>query len=127
MVRQGGISRLEPHGYHAAMKTSGSCPKCSGRKLFHITSVEQTYCDALGSLKSFAVASAFVPTGKKGMLGGTQSEVLVAAPYETMVCAGCGYAEWYASKTALAKLARMAESNAIRVLEDGVLQKKPRE
>lgn len=49
----------------------------------------------------------------------------MAAPYETLVCAACGYAEWYASKSALTKLARMAESKAIRVIEDGVFQKKP--
>lgn len=107
------------------MKTSGTCPKCSGRKLYYVTSVEQTYCDALGSLKSFAVTSAFVPTGEKGVLSGAHTEVLVAAPYESLVCAACGYTEWYASKSALTKLARMAESKAIRVVENGVFQKKP--
>jgi hypothetical protein len=95
----------------------GTCPKCSGRKLFHITSVEQTYCDAQGSLKSFAVTGAFLPTGKKGLLGGDKTELLVAGPYETLVCAACGFAEWYASKGALAKLTRMAEGKAIRVVE----------
>ena len=107
------------------MKATGICPKCSGRKLFHVTSVEQTFCDAQGSLKSFAVTGAIVPTGKKSMLGGEQTEVLVAGPYETMVCAGCGYAEWYASQNALTKLERMAESRAIRVFENGQYRTTP--
>ena len=107
------------------MKTTGTCPKCSGRKLFHVTSVEQTFCDAQGSLKSFAVTGAIVPTGKKSVLGGEQTEVLVAGPYETLVCAACGYAEWYASKSALTKLERMAASRAVRVLENGQYRTTP--
>jgi predicted nucleic-acid-binding Zn-ribbon protein len=99
------------------VKSSGTCPKCSGRKLFHIFSVEQTFCDAQGSLKSFAVTGAIVPTGKRGLLGGDKTEMVVAGPYETMVCAGCGFAEWYASKSALAKLTRMAEAKAIRFID----------
>jgi hypothetical protein len=68
-----------------------------GRKLFHITSVEQTYCDTQANLKSFAVT--------------------VAGPYETLVCAACGFAEWYASKSALDKLTRMAEARASRFID----------
>jgi predicted nucleic-acid-binding Zn-ribbon protein len=96
---------------------TGTCPKCGGRKLFHITSVEQTYCDAQGSLKTFAVTGALVPTGKQGLLGGNKTEMVVAGPYETLVCAACGFAEWYASGAALAKLARMAEAKAIGVID----------
>jgi predicted nucleic-acid-binding Zn-ribbon protein len=102
------------------VKKTGTCPKCAGRKLFHIASVEQTYCDAMGSLKTFAVTGAIVPTGKKGLLGNEEKEVLVAAPFETVVCASCGFTEWYASKSALARLERMAQHEAIAVIEDGV-------
>src|SRR5262245_48051226 len=105
------------------MKATGTCPKCSGRKLFHISSVSQTYCDAQGSLKTFAVTSAIVPTGEKGLLG-EKKEMVVAAPYETLVCAGCGYAEWYASMSALVSLEQMAEGRAVRVIENGKPQKR---
>jgi hypothetical protein len=78
--------------------------------------VEQTYCDAQGSLKSFAVTGAIIPSGKKGLLGWDKTEVLTAGPYETLVCVACGFAEWYASKSALAKLTRMAEAKSIRLI-----------
>jgi hypothetical protein len=90
--------------------------------LFHISSVQHTYCDAQGSLKTFAVTGAFVPTGKKGVLGNEKTELVSAGPYESLVCAACGYAEWYASKSALRDLARMAEGRAIRVIVDGTPQ-----
>jgi predicted nucleic-acid-binding Zn-ribbon protein len=101
------------------VKTSGICPKCSGCKLYHITEVQQTYCDAQGSLRRLDVTGAFVPTGKQGLLG-AKTELVTAGPYETLVCAACGYAEWYASRQALARLAHMAEHRAIRVLDGSV-------
>lgn len=101
------------------MKQTKTCPKCDGRKLFDIPAVQQTYCDAQGSLRSFDVTGATVFSGKKNMFGGAESEVVVAGPYSAMVCAACGYAEWYASSGALQTLARMAERGAGVRLVDG--------
>jgi len=99
------------------MRKTGTCSKCGGGKLFQISRVEQTYCDAGGSLRSFDVTGAMVSTGKKGIFG-DKMDLVVAGPYEAMVCAGCGYAEWYASAAALRTLARMAEgSTQVRLLD----------
>jgi hypothetical protein len=85
------------------VKTTGICPKCQGRKLFHVTAVRHTYCDAQGSLRDFNVTSAEVPTGKKGVFGGT----------------GCGYAEWYVPRYALEALERLSKATGAVRLIDG--------
>ncbi|CAN5923845.1 hypothetical protein BH11MYX4_BH11MYX4_49410 [soil metagenome] len=103
------------------MKKTATCPKCRGRKLFLVAQVQHTYCDAGGSLRAFHVTSAAMKTGKKGMFGGDATEIESAGPYETIVCAGCGYAEWYVPAHALAMLAQMAErSGAVRVIDGDV-------
>ena len=94
------------------MKTTGQCPKCQGRKTYQIREVKQTNCDAKGTLRSFDVTAGMAPTGGKTVFGGTELEVVVAGPYETIVCAGCGYAEWYVPRHALDRLERMAEGRA---------------
>jgi hypothetical protein len=72
----------------------------------------------MGSLRSFQVTSAEVKTGKKGLLGGSAAEIKSAGPYETVVCAGCGYAEWYASSSALRALeAMVAGASSVRVVD----------
>jgi hypothetical protein len=101
------------------VKTTGICPKCQGRKLFHVTAVRHTYCDAQGSLRDFNVTSAEVPTGKKGVFGGTSTEIESAGPYETLVCAGCGYAEWYVPRYALEALERLSKATGAVRLIDG--------
>jgi predicted nucleic-acid-binding Zn-ribbon protein len=100
------------------MKTTGTCPKCCGRKVLQVSPVQYTYCDAGGTLRNFDVQSAHVRTGKKGLLGGDATELETAGPYETLVCAACGYAEWYAPMSALEALKRMsARSATVRVVE----------
>lgn len=94
------------------MKNTGQCPKCQGRKTYQIREVKQTYCDAQSTLRSFDVTAGMTPTGGKTVFGGTEMELVVAGPYETIVCAGCGYAEWYVPQHALDKLKRMAEGRA---------------
>jgi predicted nucleic-acid-binding Zn-ribbon protein len=99
------------------VKSTGTCPKCQGRRLFHVTNVQHTYCDAMGSLRSFQVTSAEIKTGKKGLLGGDAAKIESAGPYETFVCAGCGYAEWHASTSALRALESMvAGAGTIRLI-----------
>lgn len=101
------------------MKTARSCPKCEGRKAYSIRPVQQTYCDAQGSLKTFDITGAHVATGEKSFLGGEKTKLELAGPMNAVVCATCGYTEWYATPAALAKLARMVgrSSGVVSLLE----------
>lgn len=99
------------------MKTSKVCPKCDGRKFFHITSMKQTYCDASTVIRTVEVFATRVPTGEKGLLGDDKTELVSTDPFESFVCAGCGFVEWYASPGSLRVLARIAEkSSDVRVV-----------
>jgi predicted nucleic-acid-binding Zn-ribbon protein len=89
------------------MKASFQCPKCAGKKAFRVREIRQTYCDAQGTLRSFDLTGAEIATGEKGLLGGDKTKLELVGPMAAVVCAGCGYTEWYAAPAALAKLARM--------------------
>lgn len=101
------------------MKTSKTCPKCQARKTYWIDRVEQTYCDAQGSLRTFDITGAHVSTGEKAFLGGEKTSLELAGPMSAAVCASCGFTEWYATRAALEKLARMAgrSAGAVRLVE----------
>ncbi len=101
------------------MKTSKICPKCQGRKAYWIEQVQQTYCDAQGTLRTFDITGAQVATGEKGLLGGEKTSLELAGPMSAAVCATCGFTEWYATRASLEKLARMVgrSSGAVRLLE----------
>ncbi len=101
------------------MKSSGICPKCAGRKLYGINPVQQTYCDAQGSLRSFNVTGARLPNGKKTLFGAEDTSLEVAGPFQACVCAGCGYTEWYVPVVALRMLERMVQAGAVTVIEPG--------
>jgi predicted nucleic-acid-binding Zn-ribbon protein len=101
-----------------AMKNTCTCPKCGGRKLFHIPQVAQDYVDdGQQRINLFTVTAAEIPTGEKGLFG-DKKEIVAAGVYEALVCAACGYAEWYASRHALTMLAKIAaRSDDVRVLD----------
>ena len=99
------------------MKSTSICPKCAGRKVYAVSPVQQTYCDAQGSLRNFGITGAHVPTGKKTLLGGKDTSLEIASPIDAWVCATCGYTEWYAPGAALRKLERMVGTSAVRVTE----------
>jgi predicted nucleic-acid-binding Zn-ribbon protein len=78
------------------VKSTSICPKCGGRKVYAVP-VQQTYCDAGGTLRAFHL------TG-----GG---------PMSAFVCAACGYTEWYMPGSAMKLLARMLAAGVVSVVE----------
>jgi hypothetical protein len=98
------------------MKSTGICPKCEGRKIYEVSAVQQTYCDAGGSLKEFHLTGAALPTGEKGVFGGATTSMTMAGPLAACVCAACGYVEWHLPKHALAVLERLGAAGNVRLL-----------
>lgn len=105
-------------GYARGVKTTGTCPKCQKRKVFVIRPVQQTFCDAQGTLRTFDLATAEVRTGTRTIFG-EQTKTEGSGPVDALVCATCGYVEWYAPSSTLAKLARLAERSSVVTLIDG--------
>ena len=99
------------------MRSTSTCPKCDGKRVYAVSPVQQTYCDAQGSLRSFNITGASLPTGKKTMFGGEDTSLEVAGPFDACVCAACGYTEWYMPATAVRMLERMLQTGAVRVHE----------
>jgi predicted nucleic-acid-binding Zn-ribbon protein len=63
------------------MKTSVRCPKCTGRKIAHVTEIQDKVG---GATQTFALRS------DQRIFGIDDFGVL-----EAFVCVGCGYTEWY--------------------------------
>ena len=68
------------------MKASGICPKCEGRKFWRI---ETVWDHAHAGYAAFPVAVV-------NKWGGLNTDAM--GGFETIVCAACGYTEWYATK-----------------------------
>lgn len=84
-----------------------------------ISPVQQTFCDAQGTLRTFDVVVAEVRTGSKTIFGGDQTKLESSGSVDAVVCATCGFMEWYAPKATLAKLRRLAERSSAVTLVDG--------
>jgi hypothetical protein len=97
------------------VKSTSICPKCDGRKIYEVSPVQQTYCDAQGILRDFHLTGARLPTGEKGLFGGDVTTLEVAGPLEACVCAACGYTEWFMPSQALRALERLLTTGAVRV------------
>jgi len=97
------------------MKTTNTCPKCSGRKLFYIPEVHQPPEDNGWENQPFpfAVTAIDQSSTKHG-----RYDIVGAGPVESVVCATCGYTEWYASRQALMMLDQIAQrSPHVRVIQ----------
>ena len=66
------------------MKASGICPKCKGRKFWRIETVQEHGHGGFAPLPVAVVQS----------WGGLNRELM--GKFETVICAGCGFTEWYA-------------------------------
>jgi predicted nucleic-acid-binding Zn-ribbon protein len=97
------------------VKSTSICPKCDGRKVYAVSPVQQTYCDAQSSFRNFHLTGAELPTGDKTLFGGTDKKAEMAGPLDACVCAACGYTEWYLPEQALAVLERMLSTRDVRV------------
>ncbi len=69
-------------------------------------------------MRRFDVTAGTAKSNMPSVFGGQSDEVVAPGPYETMVCAACGYAEWYVAKSALAALERLVASEpTVNVIE----------
>jgi predicted nucleic-acid-binding Zn-ribbon protein len=66
------------------MKKTLHCPKCEGRKLWRVEEMRER---GRNMTKAEPLGATFAPTWHGVTNRGT---------FETFICAGCGYTEWYA-------------------------------
>jgi predicted nucleic-acid-binding Zn-ribbon protein len=88
------------------MRTTATCPKCSGKKLF-VAKLESAGSSEVGyrrGLSTFAIPAVLI----KGTAVGH---------FESWICAACGYTELYAED--LDKVARLAEKwpDQVRIVD----------
>ena len=110
------VWRMPPPLRCAAMKSSLACPKCSGRKLFHIPEVHQPPEDNGWENPTRPRALTAVVSRATPQFG--RHDIVEAGPCKAVVCATCGFIEWYASPSALARLKALArEGTHVRVIQ----------
>ena len=92
------------------MRTSSKCPKCEGTKIF-VCENKQPDHQYQNSIVRFSVTT--VATAGHGILSkeGNEDRTPVGF-YETWICAGCGYTEWYAKdpENLLERLSKIRDS-----------------
>jgi predicted nucleic-acid-binding Zn-ribbon protein len=99
----------ELDGYAAPMRTTATCPKCSGKKIVvadirHITGESH---NAIGPrVVSFTVQS-FLGVGKS------------FGRFETWICAACGFTETYAVGLGDVDLLASQRPEEVRIVESG--------
>lgn len=77
------------------MKRSGQCIKCNHTRLWIVDEVKQPDVDSSNRAWSMAVTSHEVDFRKRPR--GSNENRISAGSFQVIVCAGCGYTEWYAS------------------------------
>ena len=76
------------------MKKSERCIKCNNRKLWIIDEVKQPDVDSSNRAWSMAVTSHQFAPGKRPR---GSAERISAGSFQVIICAACGYTEWYAN------------------------------
>jgi len=84
------------------MKKMLTCPKCAGRKIWHVAQLHERTADGTFLPLSVAIAPArlddpSLPARKRtsSKLGNGILPALVQGAFETFTCVKCGYAELY--------------------------------
>lgn len=97
------------------MRTHSRCPKCNGTKLYVVEN-HQPESDSSNGIAIFRVATPAIDHEEVGARDGSSYRTHVGT-YETWICAGCGYTEWYAKdpEHLLEKLSKMRNSG-VRVV-----------
>lgn len=84
------------------MKNSGQCIKCKGQTLWIIDEVQQPDPDSLTRGFTMVVTSREVECGKDASVKWWDAPLAAktirvsAGAFQVVVCAACGYTEWYA-------------------------------
>lgn len=101
------------------MRSTCRCPKCDCKQLYCIEEVRQPDHRYVNSLVSLTPTAAWLPTGKRGLLGDEEARI-EAGTFEAWICSRCGYTEWYAkdASQALAYFARFPGAR-VRFVDGG--------
>jgi hypothetical protein len=76
------------------MKTTSKCPKCAGTKLF-VCDNHQPDHESANTIYPFVITA--VPIRQELTRASTANNCrTLVGGYETWICGGCGYTEWYA-------------------------------
>lgn len=74
------------------MKSSGQCVKCGNRRLWIVDRVQQEHLEYSNVVWPMVVTSHVLKPQPKG---NTPDRISPGA-FQTIICAACGYTEWYA-------------------------------
>jgi predicted nucleic-acid-binding Zn-ribbon protein len=98
------------------MRTHSRCPKCNGTKLYVVEN-RQPESDSSNGIAVLRVATPSIDHDEVGAKNGSRYRTEVGS-FETWICAGCGYTEWYAKdpEHLLEKLAKRRDSG-VRVVD----------
>lgn len=98
------------------MRTHSRCPKCNGTTLY-VCENQQADTDSSNGIHRFVILAAPLSQEDTGAKHGSDYRTHVGT-YETWICAGCGFTEWYAHdpEHLLEKLSKMRGSG-VRVIE----------
>ena len=76
------------------MKAHSRCPKCNGTKLFVCDNIQPDH-DSSNTVHALVITTPEISNEDVGAKLGTRYRTHDGS-YETWICAGCGYTEWYA-------------------------------
>ncbi len=77
------------------MKKSERCIKCNNKRLWIVDEVKQPDVDSSNRTWTMAVTSHEIESRRKPR-GSTENRIS-AGTFQVIVCAACGYTEWYAN------------------------------
>src|SRR5262245_13579014 len=97
------------------MKNECVCPQCKGKKIY-VCDNAQPGEESSNVIRRFHVVTVPISQQQTGAAEGSRYRSHVGN-YETWICAGCGFTEWYAKdpERLLEKLSQMPDSG-VRVL-----------
>jgi len=99
------------------MRNDCVCPKCDGRKIY-VCENTQPDNDSSNVIHPLFVITVPIAKDDLGVEEGSRYRSHIGR-YETWICAGCGYTEWYA-KDYKALLEKLAQTNdGVRVATPG--------
>jgi len=98
------------------MRTHSRCPKCNGTKLY-VCENQQPDDDSVNCINRFVIVAVPFSQEDTGSKHGSEYRTHVGT-YETWICAGCGFTEWYAQdpEHLLEKVSKMRGSG-VRVVD----------
>jgi len=95
------------------MRRTQTCPKCGGKRFFLIEQATVPRPNTVDEARPLTLATAWLPTGKKGLLGSDHARY--EASLQAAACATCGHVELSVTADSLRVLAYMMKNGAATV------------